>query len=200
MASVVRSGFRSACASTPACQGGSVRPKVARSLRVSRRELLRPRAPASGTRWSAPARSHRRATLIGRAGCARELDHVARIAVPAGLAGGDQRGRCRPSSGRASAARSACAVTSASSSAPVGAPIWSSITRQRVALARQPQHGLGEVAAARRVDPAGAQDQVRGSRSRGSRSRLRAWCGRRRSAGRSARLRARARVPLPSNT
>ena len=49
---------------------------------------------------------------------------------------------------------------SASSSAPVGAPTWSSMTLQPLALRGEPQHRLGEVAAARAVDPARAQDQV----------------------------------------
>jgi hypothetical protein len=67
------------------------------------------------------------ATRIALAGLAGEIDDVPGVAVPAGLAAGYQMvetGELR----RCWTLRMACAVTSASSSAPVGAPIWSATT------------------------------------------------------------------------
>ena len=64
---------------------------------------------------------------------------------------------------------------------------------ERVALGGQPQHGAREVAAARGIDPARAQDQVAAAAGADELLRLRAWCGRRRSRGRWARLRRAAR-------
>jgi hypothetical protein len=164
------------------CQGGS-----------AGRRWLQPRcpgassaaaAPASGRRWWARG-ARRRAPPSGLAMRAGPVDDEAGIAVPAGLAAG------HAVVGAASRARLQGAqgvrVTSASRSAPVGAPIWSSMTRS-VALGRQPQHGRRSCRRARRR-PSWCAGSGGGSRWRGSPARLRAWCGRRRSAGRWARLR-----------
>ena len=145
--------------STPVLPGGSVRPK-ARAACACRGASSAGAAPASGRRWSAPARCASARTCTGSAARARQLDHRARVAVPAGLAGGHGVVGAAPARVGAARARIACAVTSASSSAPVGAPIWSSITCSRSRSGGQPEHRAREVAAARRVDPAGAQDQV----------------------------------------
>ena len=146
-------------------------------------------ARASDRRWSGSARSasarqrqrHAARARASRSRGARSRASSSRRRPP--------RGRCRPA--RAARARRAAisAVRSASRSAPVGAPTWSSMTFSSVALVGQPQHRLGEVAAARRVDPAGAQDQVPAAAGADLRSRLRAWCGRRPTAGRWARPR-----------
>ena len=105
-------------------------------------------AIASGaTRSASPAR-------------ARELDDVLRVAVPARLARGD--GVVGARRARASPWRraQACAVTSASRSAPVGAPIWSSITVSESRSRARRSIVLAKLSPRARVDPAGAKDQV----------------------------------------
>ena len=145
---------------TPACQCGSVEAEG---------RLAACRCSAGNC---AGARAGVGKALVGTgstaAGARLQLD--ARLPAPARARSAHSRarwsrrrppgGRARPWPGSRSVSRMAWAVTSASSSAPVGAPNWSSITVSRSRSLRQAQHGLGEVAAARRIDPAGAKDQV----------------------------------------
>ena len=90
---------------------------------------------------------------------ARPADHVARVAVPAGVAGGGavvqaaQLGTLRQHPQR----------LGGHVGQQLGAGGRADLVvdhGERLALGGQAQHGAGEVAAARRIDPAGAQDQV----------------------------------------
>ncbi len=92
-----------------------------------------------------------------------------------------------------------CRVISAMSRALVGAPTWSSMTRSSSRDWREAQHLGDEIVAARRVHPAGAEDEVAAAHIRDSllalalgRSVDIEWRG-------SGRSRHKAQALLPSN-
>ncbi len=179
---------------------GRSRPKVCRNFDVSSREL-EGRSPAVGKRRRrAPARMA--PASPGSVGQLPALDSITctGIAVPRRFALARPHGRSRSVSGRRMLADNTCAVASANSSAPVGAPYWSSITAEFVAFRRETQHRAGEIVATCRVNPTRAQDQVRAAAGTDQLFALQLGSGRRRSRDRSDRLPPRVQMPDPSNT